>query len=459
MAGFTYGVEQKRARLENLVVPACALMPQCQGYVLAPDRQAARELHERAGEAAFPAGYSVDVPIDCFLPSEIAAIAACGVEIPSIVPEPQALARARDWIGRHADGRKAVAITLREASHGPARNSNLASWGQVARAIEAGGYRAIVIRDTERALDEPPPELRGLLQCPGAALDLGFRAALYQECYLNLLTATGPVELCKHNERVRFVVFHNVEPGSHDTRPTEVIASFGIELGAQLPFFTPFQRMDWNEDTPDNILASFHAMAARIDAANGVVATGSRKRRDEPALNVAKRLDSHRRWRQARGIYRHLLASAPDDDEVNRLLHAPESAFQIGLMEHDRKNYPYAERWFREAIAEDPGNAACHGKLAMTLVAQGRADEAIAACDRAIAINPAEGEAYAVKTLALQAVGRIDEAEAACRLAIAQAPRVPIFHELLADLLKRQGRMIEAVERLQMALELRAEAG
>jgi hypothetical protein len=456
MPGFAYGTEQKRARLNNILVPACALFPQCSGHAIADDREAARRLLGRSGEGVYPVGYTVDVPIDCFLSSEIVVPVACDIEIPSIVPPPQAIERARIWIAEHAKGRKAIAITLREASHGVARNSDLAIWGQVARSIEAQGYCPIVIRDTERALDPTPTELSSLVQCPDAAVDLCFRAALYEEVYLNLVSASGPFELCRHNVRTRFLLFHVVEPGWHDSRPDEIVAGHGVELGMQPPFYTPFQRIVWEEDTFEKILAAFRDMVSTIETKSGMSLEGARRKRNEPALAIANRLNTHRRWRQARAIYCHLLEIDPHNTEVRQLARSSEASYNIGLVEHDRRNYPYAERWFREAIGDEPQNATYHSRLGMTLLAQGQFDAAIAACDEAIFLNPDEGEPYAVKALILEASGRVQEGEAFCRGAINNFPMIPIFYEILAELLKRQGRMSEAIEYLRNAAHVRS---
>ena len=65
------------------------------------------------------------------------------------------------------------ALTLREASYFPARNSDLKEWGNFAKSLEAGGYFPIVIRDAEKITEETPKELDGITQFPEAVFNMG----------------------------------------------------------------------------------------------------------------------------------------------------------------------------------------------------------------------------------------------------------------------------------------------
>ena len=81
--------------------------------------------------------------------------------------------------------RSPLVITLRETNYYPARNSNLKAWKDFARRSKQD---CIFVRDTANA-DEP---IEGFENCPRAAKDFLYRAALMRHARCNLLVANGP---------------------------------------------------------------------------------------------------------------------------------------------------------------------------------------------------------------------------------------------------------------------------
>ena len=146
--------------------------------------------------------------------------------------------------------RRAITITLRESSHWPERNSDLAIWADVARFLWDRGYFPIAIRDTAHAHE---PLSRFPATWLRASLDLRFRAAVYETAWCNLFVSNGPAALAFLSTRP-WLMFRPLcttwRPGQpewyrrfHGVKP----AGFpGEGEGDQFPWSMPAQRIVWN---------------------------------------------------------------------------------------------------------------------------------------------------------------------------------------------------------------------
>jgi hypothetical protein len=146
---------------------------------------------------------------------------------------------------------KLVTITLREAAHWPARNSDLKAWVAAAQEIRKKGFQVIVIRDALRA-DEP---LEDLLTAPLASVDLNHRARLYSAAVCNLFVNNGPAWFSLALDAPTLIVKPTLSNTSIPCISDTYFRNCGLPPGSQPP--CPHQRIAWKMDTAGNILQAF----------------------------------------------------------------------------------------------------------------------------------------------------------------------------------------------------------
>ena len=445
---FAFDDDNKRWRLHNILLPSCALLPVSVGLTVCASRGHAEALEGTLQGPVFPDDYSVRRPRADFMLSGIVAATALGEAIPKFRATAQAVAYVRHWLGQHAQGRKPVTITLREATHIPARNSNLQAWTDFARRLDPATWLPVFVRDTERAFDPPPPSLDGLLLCPFAPVNLDLRVALYEESWLNLMVPNGPGVICWLSERIRLLMFKMLTPES-DNANAFFVASQGLKIGGQAPFATPYQRMVWEPDTLEVIDREFSAMTARI----GDTAVGTDAAPDpdnaEPPMAAAVRLQATGRLEEATAIYQDIVTKDPDDADAWHML---------GIIAHQAERPDAAEKMILRAITLRPQQANYYVNLAAVLRNSGRQEEAANCLWRAVGLAPGDAGAHADLAELLQAQGANDKAKAALLKAIQLRPASPELCERAARVLHAQGHTEEAASLYRRALDLREEA-
>ncbi len=170
---------------------------------------------------------------------------------------------ARAWLKQHAIDGPPVTITLREASHWPERNSNVAAWLEFARSLDR---RVVFVRDTEMA-DEP---LDGMLSCPRASRDLLFRAALYDGAFCNCFIANGPGGLALFG-RAPWLYFMPEVAGYAPSTDAWLRKYMGFGRGEQVPWARPDQRIIWEADSYLAIRTAWDALRPHIrEISNGL---------------------------------------------------------------------------------------------------------------------------------------------------------------------------------------------
>jgi hypothetical protein len=86
----------------------------------------------------------------------------------------------------------------------------------------------------------------------------------------------GPMFLAAMNDRTRLLIFKMITPSVPQTTE-EFARQEGFQIGGQLPFATPFQRLIWKDDVPEVIEREVEAMIALIEGAadTGVLTGGA----------------------------------------------------------------------------------------------------------------------------------------------------------------------------------------
>lgn len=261
-------VAQRIWRVHNVVIPILTLVPSCTGYTVLPDRRAAESLRANARERVYPEHYEPALPVSHH-PSELLRLSPGEPAGIGVLRSPlQGLRYVERWMASRLHGRRVISITLRDYAFMTARNSNLDAWAAFARRLDPANYLPVFVPDTERTLDPLPAVLEGFEVLREASWNVGLRMALYESSYLNLGVNTGPLILATMNDRVRLLIFKLITPSVPQTTE-EFMRQLGFQIGGQLPFATPFQRLVWEDDALDVIEREFEAMITSIEGAVG----------------------------------------------------------------------------------------------------------------------------------------------------------------------------------------------
>lgn len=435
----------KRWRLYNILIPSCALLPRFAGLTVCQSRTHAEELEKSLSGPVFPDDYSTARPRADFMLSGIVAAAVQGKDIPKFRATQQATAYLKQWLRQCANGRRTVSITLREATHQPARNSNLSAWTDFARRLDPDRYITVFVRDTERAFDPVPPALQDFLICPFAPVNLDLRIALYEQCWLNMMVPNGPGVICWLDEHVRLLMFKMLCEESNNASSLYV-ASQGLRIGGQAPFATPFQRMVWEPDSLEVIEREFAAMAERIGESPPDHEPAPDPASVEEPMAVALRLQTTGRFEEATAIYQDIVTKDPKNADAWHLL---------GLIAYQAERPDAAEKMIMRALRLKPDRANYYINLASVLRKLDRPEDAANCLWRALALAPGDAGAHADLAELLCEMGESDKACAALSAAIQLNPGSPELCERSARVLHVLGNVEEAAGLYRRALDLR----
>jgi hypothetical protein len=145
-----------------------------------------------------------------------------------------------------------VTITLREASHDPARNSRVDQWLMFARVLRDRGERVVFIRDTENAFYP----LEDFQTCPAASIVIDARLAVYESAKANFFVSNGVAALA-HFSNSPCIQFTEVRDDDPLNTERFWVDNMGIAPGTQYPWSRPNQRMFWAPDTFENMMRAW----------------------------------------------------------------------------------------------------------------------------------------------------------------------------------------------------------
>jgi hypothetical protein len=100
---------------------------------------------------------------------------------------------------------------------------------------------------------------------PRASTNAYVRAALYQRAYCNLMVCNGPANWCTYSADAPYLIFKQLIPALPKWgggQPEGWRQQCHLEVGDQLPWASPRQRLTWTDDTFENIRAAFDAFVA-----------------------------------------------------------------------------------------------------------------------------------------------------------------------------------------------------
>lgn len=112
------------------------------------------------------------------------------------------------------------------------------------------------------------------------------------------------------------------------------------------------------------------------------------------------------------------------------------------------------EALLAHTLTATPASWRAHGTLAASMLAEGRADEAIAHLESAARLHPTE-QTQIARATALARAGRAEEAIASLREAVRRDPELVAARRQLGLMLSAAGQTLEAIEHLQVAVAAR----
>jgi hypothetical protein len=224
--------DQRRTMYENVMR---ALIPMM-GAVEVPIIQLLKQ-----GPARWPETYTLNAAVELYQQ---------GVPMPKLTPADTAV----EMVDKYLAGRRPVVITLREASHWPHRNSNIPEWLKFCDYLSGKGEDVIIVRDTAKA-DEP---FGAYHTCPPASKEINSRVALYQRAKVNMFAANGPCTLCFFLDNPWFLIGPLDPSRAYPPGCAEWwYPHHGIQAYSQFPWSGPNQRIIWELDTADTLIAAW----------------------------------------------------------------------------------------------------------------------------------------------------------------------------------------------------------
>jgi len=255
--------QARQARIHNILVQACRVLPSCGALTVARSRREAAFLRSVVACHVFPADYEPNLPVFAGPRSCLDAARHGESGIACLRAPVQELRVVDAWAKVHVGSRHLVAITLRRYSYMPARNSNLPAWVAFARRLDPSRYCPVFVPDTNDTIEGLPKELQEFLVFPEAAWSVPLRMALYERAFVNLGVNNGPMGLAWLNARVCYATL-KIETADVPQSSLGFIRSFGFEPGKSLPFATPLQEWVWEDDTQESITRAFERLTQRI---------------------------------------------------------------------------------------------------------------------------------------------------------------------------------------------------
>lgn len=146
-----------------------------------------------------------------------------------------------------------VTITLREAAHLTHRNSRIEDWCRFASYLRTMGEKVVFVRDTLKA-NEPFFDFE---TCPEASLNIDDRMAIYAEAKMNFFVSNGPVTMAVFSDApwMQFVTLTDEDNATKFWQENNA-----MEPGDQYPWANANQRIVWQTDTYENLVAAWDSL-------------------------------------------------------------------------------------------------------------------------------------------------------------------------------------------------------
>lgn len=256
--GMAFDNAGNKWRFEQIVLPLASLFPNISSYTIETSKFRAY-LRLLGNRVFFPKKIGFEEMMQTTMKELAKAKRPWGIEV-SQAP----LRYVQSWKQSKVGGKKLIVITLRKSNVAPKRNSKIKEWAKFAGSLNPTLYHVVFVADTDTILETKEEELKDFEFFEAASWNVGMRAALYQEAYLNLTTHIGPLTLCILNNQCRVLAFKIMikeEPSACE----ELINRLGLESNKNPPWTHAFQKYVWEDDDFEVIKKEFEGMCKKID--------------------------------------------------------------------------------------------------------------------------------------------------------------------------------------------------
>jgi hypothetical protein len=171
----------------------------------------------------------------------------------------------RKWLMANVYPKVPIVITLREWERTPKRNNDFDEWQKLIDHYSDSPFQFIVLRDYYKLYDKPVLHGDNVLHYNEPVIVLSLRAALYQECTLNLCVNNGCMALMRLNSDVRYIVFKNVT-NEWGTTADSILEVTGMQYGEDWPGASKYQRTVWESDSIEVLTSHVSEMLGILEA-------------------------------------------------------------------------------------------------------------------------------------------------------------------------------------------------
>ncbi len=169
-----------------------------------------------------------------------------------LTPPKEQINIVRKWILRNIYPNIPITITLREWGAFSWKNNNVPEWQKLIDSYKDTNIKFIVLRDYYKIYDEQVLSGSNIIYYNEPLLMFSLRAALYQECVLNLFCVGGCIQMVKFNRKSNYIIFKvpaNAPGGSAEDAKKDIWAQERLRPGDNLQGSTKYQKYVWEPDT------------------------------------------------------------------------------------------------------------------------------------------------------------------------------------------------------------------
>lgn len=141
-----------------------------------------------------------------------------------------------------------VSISLRQCPP-EERGSSISAWQKLIDYYKGSDIKFVVLQDYVKLYNKPSLVGENVIYYDAPVLLLPLRAALYQECTLNLFVQNGPAMLAHLNDKVHYIIFKYQIPAFHGVcNPRAIERIFSVKAPQNFIGANKYQKIVWEPD-------------------------------------------------------------------------------------------------------------------------------------------------------------------------------------------------------------------
>ncbi|MBB14302.1 hypothetical protein CMK22_03470 [Candidatus Poribacteria bacterium] len=250
---FARTIPQRYALMRNVVIPACWLLPSCNGVSWLQGQDEISPILENANHI-FPRGYTLQRPVNDYLRAGQTSAYLRGETLTRLQEPAEYTQMVSTFLANKMKSQKLITVTIRDAPYDNQRNTNFLEWSIFLQKLDPTEYKVIIVPDTFSLWSR---KIQGFDYCEMASVNILFRTALYRQAYLNMFVAQGPCSAAFHSGSP-ILMFGPVNTDVASTKKwRQKMDSLEPDEHNQYAMFKVNQRIAWGLETAENIEEEF----------------------------------------------------------------------------------------------------------------------------------------------------------------------------------------------------------